>query len=45
MKNYRGAIIFKSYVERQWFAVFGYGDHVTARTRKAAMAAVDARQK
>lgn len=45
MQNYRGAAIFKSYVERQWYAVFGYGDHVTARTRRAAMAAVDARRK
>lgn len=43
MEEYRGAAIFKSYVERQWYAVFGYGDHVTARTKKAAMAAVDAR--
>jgi len=45
MEEYRGAIIFKSYVQKRWFAVFGYGDHVTAPTRKAAMAAVDARRK
>jgi hypothetical protein len=45
MEEYHGAVIFRSYVQRQWFAVFGYGDHVTAKTRKAARAAVDARLK
>lgn len=43
MQTYRGAVIFRSYIERQWYAVFGYGDHVTTRTRKAARAAVDKR--
>lgn len=44
METYRGAVIFKSHIERQWYAVFGYGDHVKAASRKAVLAAVDNRE-
>jgi hypothetical protein len=43
MQNYRNAIIMRSYIGRCWLAVFGYGDHVVASSRKAARAAVDSR--
>jgi hypothetical protein len=43
MIKYRGAVIFWSYLRKEWVAVFGYGDHVTRPTRARAMEAVDAR--
>lgn len=45
MQTYRGAVIWRSFIERQWYATFGYGDTIRATSRKAAKAAVDARRK
>lgn len=43
MMEYKGAAIFKSVLRKKWYAVFGWGDYIVAKTRKAAQAAVDER--
>lgn len=44
MIEYKGALIFQSYIEHQWTAVFGYGDYVQTKTMEAAKKAVDVRR-
>jgi len=44
MTEYKGALIFQSYIEHCWTAVFGYGDYVQTKTEAAARRAVDLRR-